>query len=322
MAIGEQTPLLLRSKRRDHNDSGIFVAESDVIHRGDNDSRSGQRHECSFGTNPDSGVWLTNSDPSETLLVVFIWAAMIGSVSYTLHHCTHTVIGLLLATTSVLSLACHAKAALTDPGSVPQNIVITGPHKKRMPTFCSICQATKPPLAHHCRICQRCISRMDHHCPWIHNCVGAGNMKHFCLFLVYTLVSGALMLYESLGFPSPLAIGLAWLFVVPVLSFVSYVLWNMFDNIQSGIGSIDRLQGVTARQQRLRCMPDVMGTNWMVAWLPVDPVLQDPARVLHYTTAAGETGNSSNSNILHQSFSSQSPRRRPLTMHNMDVLDV
>ena len=52
--------------------------------------------------------------------------------------------------------------------------------------MCSQCQTFKPPFSHHCRICNRCISRMDHHCPWMNNCIGAGNFKHFILFLIYT----------------------------------------------------------------------------------------------------------------------------------------
>ena len=60
--------------------------------------------------------------------------------------------------------------------------------------MCSQCQTFKPPFSHHCRICNRCISRMDHHCPWMNNCVGAGNLKHFLLFLIYTWLCNVMAL--------------------------------------------------------------------------------------------------------------------------------
>merc|ERR1719223_18292 len=89
---------------------------------------------------------------------------------------------------SGLALASHVKTSLTDPGTVPQSAVpveserIAGSNH----SMCSQCQTFKPPMSHHCRICNRCISRMDHHCPWMNNCIGAGNFKHFILFLLYT----------------------------------------------------------------------------------------------------------------------------------------
>ncbi|KAG8382171.1 hypothetical protein BUALT_Bualt05G0049000 [Buddleja alternifolia] len=56
-------------------------------------------------------------------------------------------------------------------------------------TFCDYCSKPKPPKAHHCRSCRMCVLDMDHHCPFIGNCVGAGNHRHFIIFLISTLIS-------------------------------------------------------------------------------------------------------------------------------------
>lgn len=83
----------------------------------------------------------------------------------------------------------------TDPGSVPREWEPdwaaldesgAGLEVKRhtgAPRYCRLCDAYKPPRAHHCRSCGRCVLRMDHHCPWVANCVGHGNYGHFVRFL-------------------------------------------------------------------------------------------------------------------------------------------
>ena len=87
----------------------------------------------------------------------------------------------------VLSVVCHLRVMLTDPGSLPQRSVTE--EQASMSRVCSVCLCIKTRRAHHCSTCGRCIMRMDHHCPWVNNCVGALNQKHFLLFLTYTALA-------------------------------------------------------------------------------------------------------------------------------------
>ena len=121
--------------------------------------------------------------------------------------------------------------------------------------MCGQCQTFKPPGSHHCRICNRCISRMDHHCPWMNNCVGAGNLKHFLLFLVYTWTSAAFSLSlfgwnyffcadEDCTF-HPVVLHLVrimTLLAVGAFLFTSSMLMNVCYGVMTGIGTIDRLK--------------------------------------------------------------------------------
>ncbi|CAI8045534.1 Palmitoyltransferase ZDHHC3, partial [Geodia barretti] len=112
-----------------------------------------------------------------------------------------------------MSIVCHLRASLTDPGYVPLSKTKIDfssdlektesgqkKKKKREPppigewTVCHRCEIYRPPRSHHCRKCGRCVRRMDHHCPWINNCVGELNLKYFFLFVMY---SGFLCLYAA-----------------------------------------------------------------------------------------------------------------------------
>ena len=52
-------------------------------------------------------------------------------------------------------------------------------------SYCSRCEAFRPPRCHHCRHCGRCTLCFDHHCRWVGACVGHANHKSFLLFLFY-----------------------------------------------------------------------------------------------------------------------------------------
>merc|ERR550514_216895 len=72
-----------------------------------------------------------------------------------------------------------------DDDAAVQRDLESGARKKQ----CKQCFRLKPPRCHHCSVCKRCVLKMDHHCPWINNCVGYGNYRHFCLFMLFLAMS-------------------------------------------------------------------------------------------------------------------------------------
>jgi hypothetical protein len=203
-----------------------------------------------------------------------------------------------------MSLACHAKTSFTDPGSVPVQAIPVERQRllRDSHSMCGQCQTFKPPGSHHCRICNRCISRMDHHCPWMNNCVGAGNLKHFILFLVYTWSCAAYSLTlfgwnyffcadENCTF-HPVVLHLVrimTLLSVGAFLFTSSMLMNVCYGIMTGIGTIDRLKKkATNTMSQSDEVPidlkDVFGIGGLWTWpLPVDPVFDEYDRVVGYT---------------------------------------
>jgi len=129
--------------------------------------------------------------------------SLIGFVTYTyfvyalpnmkaigLHgQCVVTSIGFFLVTNALYN---YGKSICSDAGTPPEwkeviDLAVESDAPK--PRQCTKCTRVKPPRTHHCSVCRRCVMKMDHHCPWINNCVGFGNYRHFCLFMLFLAAS-------------------------------------------------------------------------------------------------------------------------------------
>jgi len=271
---------------------------------------------CNPGTGEENGIWMNTRDQAGTIMALMVWFLLgYSAVTVTLLAETGGVppgCSMAYCVVSSLALACHAKTTFTDPGSVPQSAVPVESlrHRQRRQgrrerplSMCSQCQTFKPPFSHHCRICNRCISRMDHHCPWMNNCIGAANLKHFILFLLYTWLCSAFSLLllgwnyffcadERCTF-TPVLIQLVR--VMTVLSvgsflFTSSMIMNVCYGLLTGIGTIDRLKKKatnTVHEATEEPIPlrDVFGIAGYHTWpLPIDPVFPDYDRVMGYST--------------------------------------
>lgn len=266
---------------------------------------------CSIGTSEEDGIWMNRNDGPGSIMALMVWFLFIYSaVTITFLAETqgiHGSLSLIYATLTGLSLASHAKTQFTDPGTVPASAQPVEAYRKLNPqtplSFCSQCQSFKPPFSHHCRICNRCVSRMDHHCPWMNNCVGAGNFKHFILFLVYTWMCNAMAL-TLLGWNYFFCVSEECTFTVLLvqlaritsilstgsLLFTSSMIMNVTYGIITGIGTIDRLKKKamdTMMDSEEESIPlkDIFGIAGYHTWfLPIDPVFEDYDRVMGYST--------------------------------------
>lgn len=274
------------------------------------DSFNDEPWECTFGTADEDGIWVNHSDKVGTMMSAIVWVLMgysmvtISWLAQNNNLSNH--IAMTYGTICSLALASHAKTMFTDPGAIPMEAVpLASLFKQGITThaMCSHCQTYKPPNSHHCRICNRCISRMDHHCPWMNNCVGAGNFKHFILFLIYTWIgcTFALIIFalnyffcdnEDCMF-SPILIHLVRIMTflcLATLLFVSSMLMNVTYGIMTGIGTIDRLKKKASGTLHDSLddpikLKEVFGIQGYWTWaLPMDPIFEDHDRVMGYST--------------------------------------
>jgi len=273
------------------------------------DSQNPEPWSVSFGTTEANGIWFNSSDQAGSIMSALVWLLLLYSaVTVTLLTITEGIpvsLGMVYNVLCAIALACHAKTSLTDPGSVPLAAIPSERQRlmKESHSMCGQCQTFKPPMSHHCRICNRCISKMDHHCPWMNNCVGAGNLKHFLLFLLYTWTCAAFALSlfgwnyffcadEDCTY-HPIVVHLVrvmTLLCVGAFLFTSSMLMNVCYGLMTGIGTIDRLKKKatnTMSQSDEESVPlkDVFGIQGYHTWpFPVDPIFEDYDVVTGYCT--------------------------------------
>jgi len=273
------------------------------------DSFNGESWSCSFGTNEETGIWMNSGDQAGTVMAALVWVLMIYSAitvtCLTITEGIPPILGMLYNLLVSLALASHAKTSFTDPGSVPKSAVPVESQRRDSAShsMCGQCHTFKPPMSHHCRICNRCVSRMDHHCPWMNNCVGAGNLKHFFLFLMYTWTCSAYAL-SLFGFNyffcadedctfHPVVVHLVRVMTVLCVGaflFTSSMLMNVTYGLMTGIGTIDRLKKKATNtmgqsDEEPIVLEDVFGIAGYHTWpLPVDPVFEDYDKIMGFST--------------------------------------
>ena len=264
---------------------------------------------CNVGTTDEHGIWLNRSDPAGTIMAVLVWV-LLGYSALTITLLAQTggisiYLSYIYTLLCSLALSSHVKTTLTDPGSVPPSAVPTEEQQllSNKLSMCSQCQTYKPPLSHHCRICNRCISKMDHHCPWMNNCVGAGNMKHFLLFLIYTWSCSCFSLSvlgwnyffcaeDTCEFNLVLTqlVRIMTILSVGAFLFTSSMLMNVLYGLMTGIGTIDRLKKkatntMSDSEEEPIPLTDVFGVSPIYTWfLPVDPVFDNYDKIMGYST--------------------------------------
>jgi len=273
------------------------------------DSFNAESWACTFGTHEEAGIWMNSGDQAGSIMATLVWVLFIYSVitvtALTVTEGIPPILGMIYTFLVVMALSCHAKTSLSDPGSVPKCAVPMEAQRRDSTShsMCGQCQTFKPPFSHHCRICNRCVSRMDHHCPWMNNCVGAGNFKHFFLFLIYAWSSAAYALAlfgwnyffcadDDCIFDHIVVhlVRVMTVLAVGAFLFTSSMLMNVTYGIMTGIGTIDRLKKKatnTMSQSDEEPIPliDVFGIGGYHTWpFPVDPVFEDYDRVMGYST--------------------------------------
>jgi palmitoyltransferase ZDHHC3/7/25 len=137
----------------------------------------------------------------------------------------------------------------------------------------------------------------------MNNCVGAGNLKHFLLFLIYTWACSVFSLVllgynyffcadDTCVFNLVLTqlVRIMTILSVGAFLFTSSMLMNVVYGIMTGVGTIDRLKKkatgtVSDADEEPIPLTDIFGIGPLYQWpLPMDPLFDDYDRVMGYAT--------------------------------------
>jgi len=120
---------------------------------------------CKYGTKDHHGIWLNLKDTPGLVISSLVWL-LISYLGVTIillaeERKEPPFIAIVYCSMCILSLALHAKTALTDPDVIPESTMTPQNQKLNLNepcSMCSRCQTYKPTKSHHYRICDRCIS--------------------------------------------------------------------------------------------------------------------------------------------------------------------
>lgn len=183
----------------------------------------------------------------------------------------------------LISLLCLWRVTFTDPGcvrtralNVPKSLEKYAPSKHG--------GVLQPAHAHWSVTLQQMVLDYDHFCTWCNNGVGLLNLRYFIQFLFWCLVS---CLYTFLSIfvhviqcQWGVRSSCGWLYynqvlVSPQLAlsmifglFTGSMLYQQLDNISDGLGSVDRVKGVTVG--RKDSFDRFFGDNWFHWFFPVN----------------------------------------------------
>jgi palmitoyltransferase ZDHHC3/7/25 len=137
----------------------------------------------------------------------------------------------------------------------------------------------------------------------MNNCVGAGNLKHFLLFLIYTWACSVFSLVllgynyffcadDTCVFNLVLTqlVRIMTILSVGAFLFTSSMLMNVVYGIMTGVGTIDRLKKkatgtVSDADEEPIPLTDIFGIGPLYQWpLPMDPLFDDYDRLMGYAT--------------------------------------
>ncbi|OMJ92273.1 hypothetical protein SteCoe_5046 [Stentor coeruleus] len=107
----------------------------------------------------------------------------------------------ILSGIALVDVALIVFLITSDPGYVakgdPNNLIKL--YSDSTNEVCPECFIVRPERSRHCFFCRRCVIKYDHHCQWVNNCIGARNLGAFYTFLLLTLASCILLLYQCIN---------------------------------------------------------------------------------------------------------------------------